>query len=113
LGTSDDEESDVETNDSVPNESFQVNVNEFVAVQFETQHELHTKTYIGKVLSIDNDKVEVQFLRRRTGENSEFFVFPPVDDISVVAKSAIVRKMILKTITCGRFYFEEPLNDIL
>lgn len=66
--------------------------------------------YMGKVMSIRNNEYEIKYLRRRG--NSNYFVFPDIDDWSLVNKEDIVaivpcfdEKRTLRTSSVFKFNF--------
>lgn len=59
---------------------------DFVIVKFPTKSTL--VYYIGQVLSVSGTNIKVNFLRRKN--NSNTFVFPPIEDTSVVERDDIL-----------------------
>jgi len=99
----DSDQDDIDQDDIIPN------VDEYFAVKFHTEHENHCKIYIGKVQEVDGNEIKLKFLRRR----GNFFVFPPIDDIDTVDKTALLKKMTVFLNRRDRFTFLEPVDGIL
>lgn len=60
-------------------------INDYVVVKFAGKKSI--KHYIGLVLSKDGNEFSLKYMRRVTGNK---FIFPTIDDISVVDQSDIV-----------------------
>lgn len=88
MSGSDNERRDISEADC-PNETFQVTEGDFVLVRFgKKKSDIY---YTGRVESIDNIDISVQFLRKK--EESSKFYFPPQKDIGTVPMTDIVMKL--------------------
>ena len=88
-------------------------INDFYSVTFITEHDHGSRTYIGKVLSMENETIRLKFMRRRPGKAGDIFVFPNIDDIVNVDISQLTHKMTVHTERRGIFTFIEPVVGIL
>lgn len=79
--SSDDEESFQVINLLSPEDN--VSVNEFVLVKFILERSADIY-YVAKIISIKHEEYEVKFLRRKGNSNS--FIFPVVEDVSVIER---------------------------
>ncbi|KAK3911597.1 Jerky protein homolog-like [Frankliniella fusca] len=72
---------------------------DFVLVSVEVEGGNVVKYFVGQVVTdVDNDYYEINFLRKREGRGSLYFVFPTVPDVSNVNKLMIQRKLELQHI---------------
>lgn len=89
-------------------------VGDFVITAFQTNK--RDRWYIGKVLEIIGSEVSVTMLRKGQFRKNAFYVYPNAEDIALVKKQQIMRKITLKEIKRGRHIFaleaqEEDLTE--
>jgi len=68
---------------------------DYVLVRLKSLNGKHTQYHVGKVLKVDNDdndEIEVKFMRK-SGKSGRTYVFPEVDDVSIVNQVDIIEKV--------------------
>lgn len=69
-----------------------VELNDYCVVKFDMDETKAVKHYVGRILQIDGDAYEINFLRKTTGVNK--FVFPNIPDVAWIEKKRIVTKLV-------------------
>ncbi|KAK3931060.1 Pogo transposable element with KRAB domain [Frankliniella fusca] len=84
---------------------------DFVLVSVEVEGGNVVKYFVGQVVTdVDNDYYEINFLRKREGRGSLYFVFPTVPDVSNVNKLMIQRKLEVNESKRGCYKFNSLDN---
>lgn len=91
-------------------------VSDFCLVKFMTEEDQQIKHYVGQIIQLHDEAYEISFLRR-VGKKSLMFSFPNVADVTTVAKTDVLQRVLpLKrdgTARQNRFFtfnFQEPIN---
>ncbi|XKL63863.1 hypothetical protein PGB90_006227 [Kerria lacca] len=94
--------------DPTPNDLLHPTVGDFYAVSFITLEDRRTKIYVGKILSIKGEKLQLDFLRKKSGKfNSDYFIYSHEQNIEEVNIRSLVKKMTVKSYNRNNYVFLE------
>lgn len=66
---------------------------DFVMCRYETQTDKRVRGFIGRVISIRDDRVEVDSVRCRLGSKQDYFFYPQVRDVLVVRRDEVLQRL--------------------
>ncbi|KAG5868146.1 hypothetical protein JTB14_023857 [Gonioctena quinquepunctata] len=85
-------------------------LDDYVLVQL--TNEKATKEFVGQIIDISKNGYDVKFMRQYR-ENWNIFVFPEVNDISVITGTEIIGKLRSRKLRYGKVQFDECTFFIL
>uniref|UniRef100_A0A1Y1K537 DDE-1 domain-containing protein n=2 Tax=Photinus pyralis TaxID=7054 RepID=A0A1Y1K537_PHOPY len=95
-------ESSAEPED-IPDSSGGCDIGDFIITKYETNK--RDRFYIAKIIEMTETELVVSTLRKHASNKSVFFSFPNILDESVINRQQIVRRVILKSLKRGKYYF--------
>lgn len=83
-------------------------IGDFIIVEFPMVK--RTRLFIGKIENIDGQELTINALRKK-GVEKGYFVYPEIQDISVIDDHQVVKKVKLKYIKRGQHFFNISFDD--
>lgn len=88
----------------IPDSSDSCDIGDFIITKYETNK--RDRFYIARIIEISSEtELVVTTLRKHSSNKSTFFSFPDIPDESVINREQIVRRVNLKSLKRGKYYF--------